>query len=137
MSPETEQRVVAFVRALADRCKTCLRRNEATCRSCVSRSAASIMADINAGSLFRKSDIDYSYATRVARVVGILERANRPLLSHEIDLGGTCSVQLKHWTLSRLLKLKRICRKASRSGNGKRKVYLYSLPKKGKPCVSH
>lgn len=131
MHARTEQRVVAFVRSVADKCTTCMRRSEETCRNCVSMWANSVLIDIEADRDGKSKHIDYSLGARSERIMTALMRANRPLFSSEIDLGGICSMQLKYWTLKKMCKLKKIVRKAYRTGPSNRKVYLYSLPNKG------
>jgi len=103
MTKEIENRVVAFVRMIANRCQSCLYRREENCSRCDSRLATRLMKDIEIDS--RVQPQDYSLFTRMARIAECLGRAGKPVFSSEIDLGGTCSNQLKQWTLKRMMRI--------------------------------
>lgn len=103
MTREIENRVVAFVRMIANRCKDCLRRIEENCRECDSFIAGRLIKDIEAD--IAVPPTDYSLFSRMARIAEILGRINKPIFSSEIDLGVTCSNQLKQWTLKRMMRI--------------------------------
>jgi len=119
-----EQRLVAFVRIIADRCYGCPWRGGTRCQRCDSLRATLLLRDYESSSA-PPSPVDYSLATRVRRITEALSSAGRPLTSREIDLRGTCSAQLKQWTLKRLQRLGVLRR--SPAGGG---LYLYALSTK-------
>ena len=104
MTQEIERRVFAFVNTVANRCTTCFRRAEENCRNCLSMWANSVLTDIEACRDGKPQGIDYSYGERCRKILMILTRERRELQSKEIDLSGTCSPQLKQWTLNRLVR---------------------------------
>ena len=63
MTPEIEQRVVAFVRIIANRCCNCLRRCEENCQRCDSRTATRLLKDIELDITVPQKD--YSLLTRM------------------------------------------------------------------------
>lgn len=117
-----ERRVVAYLATMSERCCRCARRVVPNCRLCASGWANEILAD------YRRSApaADRSLAKRMAMVVAALSRAGRPLSSAEIDLGGTCSPQLKRWTLMRMARHGVVERRPVRVHGG-RTAYLYRL----------
>lgn len=103
MTPEIEQRVVAFVRVIANRCHTCLRRREENCQHCDSRTATRLLKDIELDIAVPQKD--YSLFTRMQLIAEALGRSTKPLLSSQIELDGLCSNQLKQWTLKRMMRI--------------------------------
>lgn len=130
MTQDVENRMVAFVRSVAGECAGCMRRTEANCRSCRAKFAQALMRDIHAA-MGKADPIDYSLAARMHRIVSAIESANRPLTAPEIDLGGTCSFQLKYWTLTYMVRKGVLSRTvAFRRGKSRKKYYRYFLRKK-------
>lgn len=130
MSPENEKRALAFIRTIANRCMSCLVRSEENCSPCTSRWANSILRDIENESP-QSREIDYSLAARMLRIRMILERAQKPLLSSEIQLDGLCYTQLKQWTLKRMMRLGVIGRRLDQKTNNNYRTYrYYIIPKK-------
>lgn len=130
MTKDVENRVIAFVRSVAGDCAGCMRRAEANCRTCRAKFAQALMRDISV-STGKVDPIDYSLATRMHRIVSAIESANRPLTTSEIDLGGTCSFQLKYWTLRYMVRKGVLVRTvAFRRGQSRKKYYRYFLRKK-------
>jgi hypothetical protein len=118
MTEAVERRAIAFIRTIGNRCTSCLRRNEENCRRCVSRWANSILRDIENDT---KPEIDCSLQARMMMIVDCLNKADRPLLSSEIDMKQYCTKQLKRWTLMRLVKAGKV-KRVKRNKN-----YRYSL----------
>lgn len=130
-SPATEQRVLAFVTKIANICSTCLRRSDENCYHCQSCWANSILADIKADIRGGTQTMDYSLYTRMEKILSIIEKSGKPILSKDINLEGLCSFQLKLWTLKHMVKIGLLTRKvAFRRGN--RKFYRYYTTTKGK-----
>ena len=119
MNEQTERRAIAFIRTIANRCASCLRRSPDNCRGCVSQWANDIMRDYENDTNFNRP-VNYSFAARCMRIVTALNAAPHPLLAVEIPVGN-CTSQLKHFTLNRLVEMGRI--KTSRDGN-KHKLYF-------------
>ena len=130
MTQEIEQRVVAFVRIIANRCHACLRRREENCQHCDSRTATRLLRDI-------KLDIavppkDYSLFTRMSLIAESLKRAGKPIFSSEIDIDGLCSNQLKQWTLQRMMRIGVIGRRLAFKTRTGYCVYHYFLKQETK-----
>lgn len=132
MTQETERRAIAFIRTIANRCTSCLRRNADTCRNCVSSWANEIMTDYERELSCESGGPtqDYSLAARMLMVADALRKAGRPLAANEIDMQGCCSKQLKYWTLMRMVRLGFIARDA---GDGP--PYRYKQTAKAFPAV--
>lgn len=128
MTPGVEERVVAFIRVIADRCHNCLHRVEAYCRRCDSRPAARLLKEVEADAAPNR--LDYSLFARMSRIRDILLAAGGPLPSSRIDVGDVCSPQLKYWTLVRMARLGIIERVADTRG-GRR--YSYAICKNKQP----
>ena len=130
MTQEIENRVVAFVRVIANRCHTCLRRREDNCAHCDSKTATRLLKDIELDIAVPQKD--YSLFARMQLIAEALGRASAPLLSSQINLDGLCSNQLKQWTLKRMMRIGVIGRRrAFRTGSGYC-VYKYFLKKESK-----
>ena len=125
MTPETEKRVIAFVRTVANRCKECLRRREENCRRCDSFLAASLLADICRDNPVRTAD--FSLFSRMRLIARTLADAGIPLLSSQIRLDVPCSPQLKQWTLGRMVRLGLVGRRLVRTPKSGRCIYCYFL----------
>lgn len=129
MTQHTEDRVVAFVRVIAGRCRVCLRRRPENCQRCDSSIANRLMRDIETDR--RLPPKDYSLFTRMALIAEILKnRAPRPLLATEINLEGLCSNQLKNWTLKRMIRNGIVGRHLAFTTDTGYRVYRYFLLKK-------
>lgn len=128
MTKETEKRVIAFVRVIANRCCTCLYRREENCSRCDSRTATNIIRDIELDVAVPPKD--YSLFARMKLILDGLKRAKRPLLSSEIGLDGICSNQLKQWTLKRLIRLGVVGRRRAFKTRTGYQVYRYFLTTK-------
>lgn len=125
MTQEIENRVVAFVRIIADRCHGCLHRREENCSRCDSRTATRLLKDIELDIAVPPKD--YSLFTRMQRIAEILGRSAKPLLSSDIDLDDTCSNQLKQWTLKRMMRIGVIGRRLAFRARSGYCVYRYFL----------
>ena len=130
MTPEIEQRVVAFVRIIANRCHTCLRRREENCQHCDSRTATRLLKDIELDIAVPPED--YSLFTRMSLIAESLKHAGKPVFSSEIDLDGICSNQLKQWTLKRMMRIGVIGRRLAFRTNSGYCVYRYFLKQETK-----
>ena len=130
MTQEIENRVVAFVRIIADRCHGCLYRREENCQHCDSRTATRLLKDIELDIAVPPKD--YSLFTRMQRIAEILGRSAKPLLSSDIDLDGICSNQLKQWTLKRMMRIGVIGRRLAFRTNSGYCVYHYFLKQETK-----
>ena len=130
MTPEIEQRVVAFVRVIANRCHTCLRRREENCQHCDSRTATRLLKDIELDIAVPQKD--YSLFTRMSLIAESLKRAGKPIFSSEIDIDGLCSNQLKQWTLKRMMRLGVIGRRLAFKTRTGYCVYRYFLKQETK-----
>ena len=128
MTQGIENRVVAFVRVIADRCFTCLYRREENCERCDSRTATRLIRDIELDVAVPKKD--YSLFARMKIIVDCLKRANRPIFSSEIVLDGICSNQLKQWTLKRMIRLGVVGRRRAFKTRTGYQVYRYFLTTK-------
>lgn len=128
MTQEIENRVVAFVRVIANRCCTCLYRRVENCERCDSRTATRLIRDIELDVAVPPKD--YSLFARMKLIVDGLKRAKRPLLSSEIVLDGICSNQLKQWTLKRLIRLGVVGRRRAFKTRTGYQVYRYFLTTK-------
>lgn len=135
MTEETERRAIAFIRTIANRCASCTHRREELCRTCPSRWANEIMRDYEAET--KPVSIDYSAAARKLRILDILRRAGRPLLSSEIDISDVCSKSLKQWTLVRMLNSRQICRVPNDDPTDGHRLFRYFIPKTHKPNRSN
>ena len=125
MTPEIESRVIAFMRVIANRCYSCLHRREENCAHCDSRTATRLLRDIEVDIAVPSKD--YSLFTRMQRIAEILGRSAKPLLSSDIDLDGTCSNQLKQWTLKRMMRIGVIGRRLAFRTRSGYCVYRYFL----------
>ena len=125
MTPETEQRVVAFVRIIANRCHGCLHRCEENCQHCDSRTATQLLKDIELDIAVPPKD--YSLFTRMSLIAESLKRAGKPVFSSEIDIDGLCSNQLKQWTLKRMMRIGLIGRRLAFKTHTGYCVYRYFL----------
>jgi len=130
MTPEIEQRVVAFVRVIANRCYSCLHRREENCAHCDSRTATRLLRDIEADIAVPPKD--YSLFTRMSLIAESLKHAGKPVFSSEIDLDGICSNQLKQWTLKRMMRIGVIGRRLAFRTNSGYCVYRYFLKQETK-----
>lgn len=130
MTPEIEQRVVAFVRVIANRCHTCLRRREENCQHCDSRTATRLLKDIELDIAVPQKD--YSLFTRMSLIAENLKRAGKPIFSSEIDIDGLCSNQLKQWTLKRMMRIGVIGRRLAFKTRTGYCVYRYFLKQETK-----
>lgn len=128
MTQEIENRIVAFVRIIANRCYACLYRREENCSRCDSRTATRLIRDIELDVAVPPKD--YSLFARMKLIVDGLKRAKRPLLSSEIVLDGICSNQLKQWTLKRLIRLGVVGRRRAFKTRTGYQVYRYFLTTK-------
>jgi hypothetical protein len=131
MTQETERRAIAFIRTIANRCASCTHRREELCRTCPSRWANEIMRDYEAEQ--KPVSMDYSLAARKIRILDILQKAGRPLLSSEIDISNTCSKGLKQYTLLRMVKARQIRRVQNDDPGDDRHIFRYFIPKTTKP----
>lgn len=125
MTDEIENRVVAFVRVIANRCCTCLYRREENCSRCDSRTATRLIRDIELDVAVPPKDC--SLFARMARIAEILGRSTKPIRSSEIDLDGLCSNQLKQWTLKRMMRIGVIGRRLVHKTHSGYCVYSYFL----------
>ena len=130
MTPEIEQRVVAFVRVIANRCHTCLCRREENCQHCDSRTATRLLKDIELDIAVPPKD--YSLFTRMSLIAESLKRAGKPIFSSEINLDGLCSNQLKQWTLKRMMRIGVIGRRLAFKTRTGYCVYRYFLKQETK-----
>lgn len=131
LKEDVARRAIAFVNTVAGRCASCLKRNDGNCARCLAAWANEIMADYEKNRLSAAGggEIDYSLAARMARIVSAIGRAGRPLRSREIDMDGTCSWQLKWWTLRRMVRTGMLVREGIATANGSE--WVYSVPKDG------
>lgn len=125
MTQEIENRIVAFVRIIANRCDTCLYRREENCSKCDSRTASRLLKDIECDRAVPPKD--YSLFARMARIAEILGRSAKPIRSSEINLDGLCSNQLKQWTLKRMMRIGVIGRRLVHKTHSGYCVYSYFL----------
>lgn len=125
MTQEIENRIVAFVRIIANRCYDCLYRREENCSKCDSRTASRLLKDIECDRAVPPKD--YSLFARMARIAEILGRSTKPIRSSEIDLDGLCSNQLKQWTLKRMMRIGVIGRRLVHKTHSGYCVYSYFL----------
>ena len=125
MNVENERRACAFIRSVSGRCKQCLVRSDENCRDCLATWANSILHDIEAESS-NAANIDYSLSTRIRRIIDILGKSDKPLLSSQIDMSKYCTRQLKRWTLVYMLNHGMINRCIMKQ-NGTNIFYGYSL----------
>ena len=130
MTQEIEQRVVAFVRVIANRCYTCLRRREENCQHCDSRTATRLLKDIELDIAVPQKD--YSLFTRMSLIAESLKRAGKPIFSSEIDIDELCSNQLKQWTLKRMMRIGVIGRRLAFKTRTGYCVYRYFLKQETK-----
>ena len=130
MTQEIENRVVSFVRIIAERCHGCLHGREENCSSCDSRTATRLLKDIELDIAVPPKD--YSLFTRMQRIAEIIGRSDKPLLSSDIDLDGTCSNQLKQWTLKRMVRIGVIGRRLAFRPRSGYCVYRYFLKQETK-----
>lgn len=120
---ELERDIRAFLRSLADECKNCLRRSQGYCDTCYARRAERILERMARPLAVENSALRCDIVARMARIAAIMKRANRPMMSEEIDMRDFCSRSLKEWTFREMIRLGRIVRRRIR---GSRK-YLYML----------
>lgn len=125
MTPTVENRVVAFVRVIANRCHNCFRRREENCARCDSRMATRLLKDIELDIAVPPKD--YSLFARMQLIAEALGRTEKPLLSSQIDIGGLCSNQLKQWTLKRMIRIGVIGRRLAFRTDSGHCVYRYFL----------
>lgn len=125
MTTEIENRVIAFVRVIANRCYTCLRRREENCAHCDSRTATRLLKDIELDIAVPSKD--YSLFARMQLIAEALGRSSKPLLSSQIELDGLCSNQLKQWTLKRMMRIGVIGRRLAFKTKSGYCVYRYFL----------
>ena len=130
MTQEIEQRVVAFVRIIANRCCNCLRRCEENCQRCDSRTATRLLKDIELDIAVPQKD--YSLFTRMSLIADSLKRAGKPIFSSDIKIDGLCSNQLKQWTLKRMMRLGVIGRRLAFKTRTGYCVYRYFLKQETK-----
>ena len=130
MTPEIEQRLVAFVRIIANRCHTCLRRREENCQHCDSHTATRLLQDIELDIAVPPKD--YSLFARMSLIAESLKHAGKPVLSSEIALDGICSNQLKQWTLKRMMRIGLIGRLLAFRTRSGYCVYRYFLKQETK-----
>lgn len=124
MTDRLKQRTVAFIRSLASHCP-CVYRSEERCRDCCFKVAKSLLLDIERDEM-PVQKIDYSCYTRMNIILATLKAAGHPLLAKEIPLQGLCSMQLKYWTLSQMVKRGLIGKKFAYKNND-RKFFKYYL----------
>ena len=98
MNPELEQKSTAFIRSIANRCNECLRRSSENCSQCPCNWAKSLLDEITAEKSKTEKVIDYSLHARIIKILSILNKCKKPILSKSIKIN-TCSFQLKLWTL--------------------------------------
>lgn len=127
MTEETERRAIAFIRTIATRCASCTHRREELCRTCPSRWANEIMRDYEAEQ--KPASVDYSLAARKIRILDIVQKAGRPLLSSEIDISDICDNHLKRWTLRRMVQCRQISCVRENNLDDRRSAYRYFIPK--------
>lgn len=127
MTPSTERRAIAFIRTVANRCASCVRRRPESCNGCLAQWANEIMRDYDSET--RHGEVDYSFAARRMKVLDALQRAARPLFAYEIDLSGVCSRGLKQWTLRRMERLGQIVRIPCDEPGDLRIRFRYALPR--------
>lgn len=120
---ELERDIRAFLRSLADECKNCLRRSQGYCDTCYARRAERILERMARPLAVENSALRCDIVARMARIAAIMKRANRPMMSEEIDMRDFCSRSLKEWTFREMIRLGKISRRRIR---GSRK-YLYML----------
>jgi hypothetical protein len=131
MTEETERRAIAFIRTIANRCASCTHRREELCRTCPSRWANEIMCDYEAET--KPPSIDYSVAARKLRILDILRRAGKPLLSSEIDVSDICDNHMKRWTLRRMVECRQIACERYSDPCDRRLSFRYFIPKTQTP----
>ena len=130
MDEELERDIRAFLQTLANECCGCLRRNQGYCESCYASRAKSILERMDRPRPFDNPALRCDIVSRMARIAGIMKRANRPMLAEEIDMRDFCSRSLKEWTLREMIRHGKMTRRHIK-GSYK---YLYSLttqPTKG------
>lgn len=120
---ELERDIRTFLRSLADECKNCLRRSQGYCDTCYARRAERILERMARPLAVENSALRCDIVARMARIAAIMKRANRPMMSEEIDMRDFCSRSLKEWTFREMIRLGKISRRRIR---GSRK-YLYML----------
>lgn len=123
MNEHLERRVVAFIRALAMRCRECLRRYPENCERCDLRPVRHLLREIEADRAIPQKD--YSLYTRMALIAELLKHSRKPLLSSEIRLDGLCSNQLKQWTLKRMERMGIVGRELAFTASTGYRVYRY------------
>lgn len=137
LSEHTEQRVIAFVRSVANECTTCLRRHTGNCAHCRAMWANSLMKEINLELHGKAKEIDYSLAARIGKIMLVLKTKGRPMMSREINLEGTCSFQLKLWTLKHMVKKGIIGRRVARRSNNKNYYFYFLKPNRETKNENH
>lgn len=113
----------SFINSIVNQCRGCLRRNELNCSSCFAGTAKIIMKEMSNDE--NETPIDYSLFARMKKITDIVASANRPILSREIDLEGTCSFQLKLWTLKHMVKIGILGRKVACKKNDRRNYFYF------------
>lgn len=132
MTEQTEKRVVAFVRTVANDCATCMRRCEENCRNCRAQWANSLMRDIEQESHGDNPELNCDFASRLARILLALKTSDHPLRSSEINVSEYCSKSLKEYTLREMVARGMIGRKRI-AGKCRYTYFLKPThPKKGK-----
>lgn len=120
MNERTKQMTLAFLRSIGNQCDVCRRGNN-NCMSCPAHQAKMLIRDITTDG--KVNEIDYSIATRMAKIEDCLRKGDHDLLSVEIDISGIASKQLKRWTLQHMMNMGRIGRRFDQ----KKKAYRYFL----------
>ena len=129
MDGELERDIRAFLQSLANECCGCLRRNQGYCETCYASRAKHILERMARPHPFDNPALRCDIVARMARIAAILKRAERPMLSVEIDMRDYCSRSLKEFTLREMIRHGKIVRRRIR-GTDK---YLYSLKSTTQP----
>ena len=116
----TAEQVLAFVRTIATRCKTCLYRTPERCENCESQRARILLISLEAER--RQPQPPRTVSDRMTAILAIVSRNRRPTYSHEIDIRDYCNRTLKRWTLRKLVRIGRL----EMTFDGRH--YAYSIP---------
>ena len=122
MNQNTINRAVAFIRTMANQCYTCFRRSEENCSHCFCRQASFLIREIELDQ--RNAPIDYSLYARMNFIREALKDGEKS--SRDIDTRKLCSMQLKLWTLKKMIRLGIVSRRPLYEKDG-RTYYAYSL----------
>ena len=130
-----EKDCIAYMRHLADNCKSCMRRYN--CPNCAIQQAKNLLQrkeqlGIQHRNLIDKLRDPHSLKARYREIIGILRKAGKPLRARDIILRTTRSRNVKWWTLNRMVYKGMIWKTSVRNAYGNREAAYYVKDKKKK-----